>query len=290
MVMFARRRRTRLAVAIPASLTAGVPHLREKTYLVGLVGRAAAVFRVEEVVVYRDLPDVDQRGDAELMASILAYMETPQYLRKRLFGVRPELRYVGILHPLRTPHHPTAKRVRDLRDGEFREGVVVASGDGWSMVDVGVEKPLRVDRRLEVGRRVTVRVSRRGGVTSLRLARRGEVKAYWGYRVRVTDKPLYESTKRGGYDLVIATSRKGESIKDVFDDIASRWRRSKKPLIAFGSPTEGLAEILSREGVRLEDYADFVVNTVPEQGTETVRTEEAVYATLAILNLIEDKV
>jgi len=127
-------------------------------------------------------------------------------------------------------------------------------------------------------------------MVSLRLARRGEVKTYWGYRVRVTNRPLCESTRKGGYDLVIATSRKGEPIKDVFDEIASRWGRSKKPLVAFGSPTEGLAEILSREDVRLEDYADYVVNTVPEQGTETVRTEEAVYATLAILNLIEDSV
>jgi predicted SPOUT superfamily RNA methylase MTH1 len=30
---------------------------------------------------------------------------------------------------------------------------------------------------------------------------------------------------------------------------------------------------------------DFVVNTIPAQGTETVRTEEALLATLAILNV-----
>jgi predicted SPOUT superfamily RNA methylase MTH1 len=30
---------------------------------------------------------------------------------------------------------------------------------------------------------------------------------------------------------------------------------------------------------------DFVVNTVPEQGTETVRTEEALLASLAIFNV-----
>jgi len=31
---------------------------------------------------------------------------------------------------------------------------------------------------------------------------------------------------------------------------------------------------------------DFTVNTIPDQGTETVRTEEALYASLAILNTI----
>jgi predicted SPOUT superfamily RNA methylase MTH1 len=30
---------------------------------------------------------------------------------------------------------------------------------------------------------------------------------------------------------------------------------------------------------------DFVVNTIPEQGTETVRTDEALLAALSIFNL-----
>jgi hypothetical protein len=29
-----------------------------------------------------------------------------------------------------------------------------------------------------------------------------------------------------------------------------------------------------------------MINTIPHQGTETVRTEEAVFATLALLNLV----
>jgi hypothetical protein len=36
----------------------------------------------------------------------------------------------------------------------------------------------------------------------------------------------------------------------------------------------------------MRDLADVIVNTIPRQGTETVRTEEAVYATLAIINMI----
>jgi predicted SPOUT superfamily RNA methylase MTH1 len=46
-----------------------------------------------------------------------------------------------------------------------------------------------------------------------------------------------------------------------------------------------LHEIAADEGWRLEDVFDYVVNTVPCQGTETVRTEEALLATLAVLNL-----
>ena len=52
-----------------------------------------------------------------------------------------------------------------------------------------------------------------------------------------------------------------------------------------GAPARGLHEIAGDEGVNLNDITDFVVNMVPEQGTETVRTEEALFASLAVLNL-----
>jgi hypothetical protein len=55
--------------------------------------------------------------------------------------------------------------------------------------------------------------------------------------------------------------------------------------LAFGAPALGLNEIVAREGLRLEDIVDFVVNTIPLQGTETVRTEEALIASLAVLNI-----
>ena len=56
-------------------------------------------------------------------------------------------------------------------------------------------------------------------------------------------------------------------------------------LVAFGAPTQGLYDIARNAGFFLEEIVDFVVNTVPKQGTETVRTEEAIFASLAILNM-----
>jgi len=35
----------------------------------------------------------------------------------------------------------------------------------------------------------------------------------------------------------------------------------------------------------LDDLVDFVVNTIPSQGTKTVRTEEAIIASLATFNV-----
>jgi hypothetical protein len=281
-----QKRDYELSIAIPASLVSDVPHLREKTLKVGLVGRAAAIFCVDEIIVFPDLPEVDQKRDANLVATILSYMETPQYLRKRLFEIKPELRYAGILPPLRTPHHPLSNRMKDLSVGEHREGVVSSLTEVGSLVDIGVERPVLVpDTKLRLNTRVTVKVTRLGKRPKVSLVNRYEIKAYWGYRVTVSDVPFGQLVKNRSFDLVIATSRRGSPFMKVVDELVRCWRKSHKILVAFGAPTQGLYEIVAQEGIKLSEIAHFVVNTIPRQGTETVRTEEALYATLAILNL-----
>ncbi|MFQ5836863.1 MAG: putative RNA uridine N3 methyltransferase [Candidatus Bathyarchaeia archaeon] len=282
-----QKRDYELSIAIPASLVSDVPHLREKTMKTGLVGRAAAIFCVNEIIVFPDLPDTDQRRDADLIATVLSYMETPQYLRKRLFNIKPELGYAGILPPLRTPHHPLANRAKDLTVGEYREGAILSLSEAGSLVDIGVERPILVpDAELPPNTRVTVRVTKLGKRPRAALASRDEIKAYWGYRVTVSDVPFGQLVKSRFFDLVIATSRHGTPLMKVADELVRRWKKSHKILVAFGAPTQGLYEILSRENLKLDEVAHFTVNTIPNQGTETVRTEEALYASLAVLNPI----
>lgn len=280
------KRRCKLSIAIPASLVSDVPHLREKTFRVGLIGRAAAIFRVNEIIVFPDLPDTDQSRDAELVTTILSYMETPQYLRKRLFKIRPELRYAGVLPPLRTPHHPLSDRTESLRVGEYREGIVTSLVKGGSLVDIGVECPVPVSGKpLTVNARVTVRVTELGKHLKAVLASRGEIKTYWGYDVTASDVPFGQLLKDQSFDLVIATSRRGASLIEVMGELAKCWKSSRRTLVAFGAPTQGLYEIAERERLNLDEVAHFVINTIPGQGAETVRTEEALYASLAALNL-----
>ncbi len=284
------KRHLKLCVAIPASIVSDVPHLREKTFRVGLIGRALAIFRVDEVIIYPDMPNTNQKRDLNFIATILSYMETPQYLRKKLFKLLPELRYAGILPPLRTPHHPTQSKMKNLKIGEFREGVVVAENKRGILVDVGVEKPIPVlGARIPLGTRVTVKIVREGENLRAKLTGRNEIPIYWGYRVTCSKMPLGQMIKAGSFDMVIATSRWGKPFMKVKDAILDKWRKSGCVLIAFGSPSQGLWGILRQEGIDLSELADFIVNTVPKQATETVRTEEALYATLAILNLLTEE-
>ena len=277
----------KVSIAIPASLVSDTPHLREKTFKVGAIGRAAAIFRVEEVIVYPDLPKVDQSRDASFILNVLSYMETPQYLRKRLFPFEQSLQYVGILPPLRTPHHQVENKLSHLKLGSYREGVVVKSSLHQSLVDIGVENPVSLDKAgLQVGERITVKAVEVGRHFRFSLARPEEIKIYWGFRVTVSKLPLGRLVRHRAFDLVIATSRYGIPLREVEGNLRKLWETAKNVLVAFGAPVEGLREILIHENLKLEEVTHFTVNTVPIQGTETVRTEEAIYASLAVLNMI----
>jgi len=285
-VVLPSKRSGKLSIAIPASFFSDVPHLREKTFKIGLIGRAAAIFRVDEIIVFPDLPRVDQTRDANLIATVLSYMETPQYLRKRLFKIKPELRYAGVLPPLRTPHHPLSDLTEHLTIGEYREGIVTSSFKSGSFVDIGVERPVLVpNAQPPINTRVTVKITQLGKQPKAALASCDEIKTYWGYHITVSDVPFGRLVKNRPFDLVIATSRYGVPFMSVIEELVRRWKRSHTILVAFGAPAEGLYKIIAREHLNLDEVAHFTINTVPDQGTETVRTEEALYATLACLGL-----
>jgi methyltransferase len=278
-------KRRKVSIAIPASVVSDTPHLREKTSKIGFIGRAAAIFRIDEITIYPDMPKTDQTEDMDLIALLLSYIETPQYLRKRLFKLRPELQFAGILPPLRTPHHPLNRQMKKLKAGEYREGVTLSKTDEGALVDIGVEQPALIrDQHLQMSKRITVKTTRVGDQVEAELAMKDEIPEYWGYSVTIEKECLGEMMKKRGSDLTIATSRYGVPFANVVERIVEKWKTAREILISFGAPAHGLNEIAREEGLNLSDIMDFVVNTIPEQGTETVRTEEALIASLAVLN------
>ena len=279
--------RKRISIAIPASVVSDTPHLREKTSKIGVIGRAAAIFGVEEIIIYKDELKTDQKAEMDLIATLLSYMETPQYLRKRLFKIRPELRYAGILPPLRTPHHPLGKKTTDLKVGEYREGVTIAKAMEGTLVDIGVEKPALIPgAQFPVGKRVAVKITGLDRRVTASLANRQEIPFYWGYKVTVWENSFGKLMKETRFALKIATSKYGASFTDIEGKIAEKWNEAEAILVLFGAPTRGLYEIAKNERLNLDEIVDFVVNTIPEQMTETVRTEEALMASLAVFNCV----
>ena len=278
------KRRNSITIAVPASMVAEINNLRDKTAVLGQLGRAAAIYRVDQIIIYRDQPD-----ENITMKYILGYLETPQYLRKHLFDVRQELQYVGTLPPLRTPHHPTEEKLSQVDVGDFRDGVVVG-GSGFNyQVDVGLDVLMNVRGKPPAkGTRVTTEIMQKEPEFSGRSVKKKDIPEYWGYDLRGSKRRLSDLVYSPEWDLTIATSRKGDAFSDVEAKLSADWAEAEKTLIVFGSYKEGVGEIIEREGRRAEEVFDYIVNTIPDQGTATVRTEEAVISTLAIFNIFKD--
>lgn len=276
------RRSQRLFVALPASFTRDIQHLREKTSRVGIVARALAIFRVDEAIIYNDRADNTSEKEGRLFQKLLAFQETPQYLRRTVFAQDPELQFAGILPPLRLPSHPSTE---NPRNGLIREGIVTRSGSS-SLVNAGFENHVLINSQLKEKDRVTIRITR------TRLELEGEVvepsrlPIYWGFKVTRKGSTLGRLIKGTQPDLTISTSRRGRRLRDVLPELTPRWKSSKRTLVLFGSPDQGIPEILKREGLEIEKVADFNINMVPNQGVETIRTEEALVASLSVMNIL----
>ena len=238
------KQNTRLSVFIPDSFLAETKDLKLRTSKIGVLGRALAVFEVDDVVVYKDLTVQDEKkeGDGDFIAEVLSYMDTPQYLRKEAIPIKSELRHVGILPPLRTPHHPSSS---EPKMGEYRKGFTVKRNK--KEVIVTPDEPDDI---------------------------------YWGFKTLSTNKGLKNSLKLVNPDLVVETTKYADTIDSIFNELKSKVENSRSIAIVFGGPYSSIGE-------NLESSWDLVkVNTIPNQGTATVRTEEAVISTLAIFNIL----
>lgn len=261
-----------LSIFIPASILAETKDLKLRTYKVGLIGRSAALFRVDRIVIYSDNSN---SGEVKFISDVLTYMNTPQYLRKKVFPITKELRYAGILPPLRTPHHPT----EEVGQGDYRQGLTIKRTRKGTIVDIGADRLALCKEKLSVNKVLSFRIVK---LAKEIIVEPDKPEVYWGYKTLSTYKDLHESIGmlKPKPDLVIGTSRYAAPITSILDEVKDSLKDSKRISILFGGPYSGLQDLIDHRDVDLE------VNAVPKQGTKTVRTEEAVLSTLAVFNLL----
>ncbi|MCD1293515.1 hypothetical protein CUJ83_00705 [Methanocella sp. CWC-04] len=279
--MSVNRGKTLINLLIPSSLTEESPDPRIRTYKVGQIARAASIFRVDEIVIYK----TKGLDDSKFISTVLRYAECPPYLRKKLFPMQDNLRFCGVIPPLRTPHHAVSDLLKN--EEEYREGIVTKVGSDQSVwVDVGLDSPVLLKpphgRQLHTGERISVRIFSRRPIT-VQLVDKRDIPLYWGYNVRIANT-LHEELKDAD-GLRIATSRFGQMLDQATLSEIKNKTRDKVHFI-FGSPSKGVESVLHDEGHNIKDSSDYVVNSIPDQGAATVRTEEAVYITLGLFNLV----
>lgn len=152
------------------------------------------------------------------------------------------------------------------------------------------QQDVQIDKLLTPGIRVTVKINQydpsrrmlKGRVVSP-AAPREEGGLYWGYSIRLAKSlgaVFTECPYKEGYDLAIGTSEKGDNVDSVEMD-TSNFRHA---LIVFGG-VQGLeASLESDEALDIEDPSllfQYYLNTCPNQGSRTIRTEEAILISLA---------
>ncbi|MDS0299573.1 RNA methyltransferase [Halogeometricum sp. S1BR25-6] len=276
-----------LSVLVPSSVVREAEDKREATRKLGYVARAATVFRADRLVVFPDR-EGENRWGGEFVETVLRYAATPPYLRKEVWGHRDELQYVGVLPPLLVSSTTGSE---SNGSGSLQQGIVTEVGpEGRVRVNCGLQHPVSLyapsDTELKEGERVAIRISSREPVRA-----RIVDEPVPGFSIARTD--LEEAIGRSDAGVTIATSRYGESLTvPRLAELTPRIER-EGATVAFGSPGRGLPDIL---GVDAEEVTvepsdgpgfDLWLNTIPRQGSEVVRTEEAMFASLASLTLTE---
>jgi methyltransferase len=268
-------------VAIPDSALSDEQTKRDKSIKIAQFARACSIFRVKRIYIYHDSLSQFEREDPNLLKTILQYLDTPQYLRKILYPRMHQLEYAGILHPIKAPHHRPPEDIKKVRAGDVRTGVI-AKVKGQLFVEAGLGSLIPFVGAGFEGKKVNVKFTAPYPNLKAIEATDSDISEYWGYEVK--EVPSLGKLLAGVENAeVIITSRKGSYFKNMEAKLVERSKNVQNLLIVFGAPRNGVHELLAKEGTNVKPY-EFVVNMFPSQGTETVRLEEAILGTLAILN------
>ncbi len=264
----------KLSVAIPESALSDESLKIDKTRKISVLARACAIFKIDTIYVYQE---GSKKTDSGLMVMILKYLETPQFLRRRLFPKMNDLKFAGVLQPLKIPSHITPVNSKKIKAGDIREGIIV-NIKGKKFVDVGINQLIQYYGNTTTGKRVTVRFKEGYPRLSVKDVDKSEISTYWGYSVK--ERANLFSVLSEWKGNIIITSRKGKPISR--EQLSKYAKSDEHTLVVFGSPERGVHEIIGGRMNKVQNAKSL--NFFPNQATETIRLEEALLGTLAIIN------
>jgi methyltransferase len=269
---------TNLWVAIPDSSLIESQTILDKSYKISQISRSCSIFCVNKIIIYHDRSVKAEKIDKKILKTILEYLDTPPYLRKKIYPKMWILKHAGVFPPIKSPHHKALIDIKDIKDIEIRFGFVVKQDDSL-YVDVGLQKLIRYDGT-QLGKKVLVKISNKGKLLAQDISKE-EIDGYWGYEVQLADSlsALLENTNCE----ILMTSVEGSPFTKHVEDLMRSLKMSKNLLVVFGGPKFGLRKILESENEIITQKPHFL-NMFPNQGTQTVRLEEAILGTLSIVN------
>jgi len=272
-------------IAIPDSFLYGVTSDIDKTFKIFQLSRSLSIFRVENVFIFHDKIINPKKDETNFIITLLEYLDTPQYLRRRIYSKLDFLKHVGKLHPIRSPHHKDKISLKDVKSGETRVGIL-EKRDKLFFVDVGLDSLIKYQGNIkQQGKKINVKLLKKNNTLTAIDVRPEEIdEIYWGYNVFYSNY-VNEFLKKYQKSKIILTSKYSEYFKldSSFPYDFGNKSADNSVLLVFGSPKYGLNEIFIKEKINISNYNSF--NFFPYQGTQTVRLEEAIFGVLSILNI-----
>ena len=130
------------------------------------------------------------------------------------------------------------------------------------------------------GTRIAVQIKTTQPELTVKEISREDIKDYWGYNVK--ERPNLLSILSTWKGKIILTSKKGKKFSRL--DVKKITEADEPILIVFGTTNKGVYDILGSDIKKIQNANIF--NFFPNQGTETVRLEEAILGTLSIINIL----
>lgn len=273
-----------ISILLPASFTIETPHLREKTFRIGFIARALATYRIGTIIFYPENKKISkiEKENFNIIKKILDYINTAPYLRKFLFKISPELKYASLLPPLQIPTHAEKINLENIIP-HYRQGLVIKTGKN-SIIEAGLEKKIISRKKLKKNKRVIIKIDKSEKGFKFKILSRKKASVYDGFRTYLYEGDLKKIIE--SFDLSIATSKYGLSILNLMNDLSKKLKEANNICIAFGPAKYGLYEVFKNHGYNLEEIFDYIINIAPNQGVKTIRTEEALFYTLSIINIL----
>ena len=265
----------KLSIAIPDSSLKDETKHENKTRKIFQIARAAGIFQIKNIIIYKDGREFET--DSKLLSMILRYLETPQHFRKRLYPKSGLLQFVGALSPIKMPNQTGTSDAKQVKKGDIREGVIFPK-DGKKFIDIGIDHSIPYHGKKQIDKRTIVKIKDTFPNFTVYDIEKNQIPNFWSYNV-----------KHGGslFTLLndwkgpkILTSRKSKKIKDT--DIQQILSSKEEVLVVFGTTDKGIHEMLGKKISNIQNFKAW--NFFPQQGTETVRLEEAILGCLSIIN------
>ena len=265
----------KLSIAIPDSSLKDEKKHENKTRKIFQIARAAGIFQINNIIIYKDGREFE--NDSKLLSMILRYLETPQYFRKRLFPKSGLLQFVGALSPLKMPNQAGTSNAKQVKKSDIREGVIFPK-DWKKFIDIRIEYSVPYHGKKEVGKRIIVKIKEEYPNFSVYDIEKEQIHNFWSYNVKHGGNLFSLLNEWKGPKIL--TSRKSKKIKDA--EMQEILSSKEEILVVFGTTDKGIHEMLDKKINNIQNFKAW--NFFPNQGTETIRLEEAILGCLSIIS------